>query len=79
MPKLQTINYKTVSPKYALERNYDRVTHGYSKAEHWMLESAIADMHGLDYLLVMEIDGIAIYRKRSEINRFKVDHSSLRA
>lgn len=60
--------YTTVTHKYATERGFSAITSGYRKTEHPMLAQAIADLRGIAHLLVESVDGIQIYRKRTEIN-----------
>jgi hypothetical protein len=70
--------YQTVSPKKAQELGFDRVTDSYTKEEHWMLERAIQDLGDKEYLLVMEIGGISIFRKKSEIDTFERDRETFK-
>ena len=63
--------YETITMKKAAEDGYVAITSPYSKHEHDMLDNTIRDMKGCDYLLVEEVGGIAVYRKKTDLNKIE--------
>ena len=62
---------KPVNTVEAEKRGYAPVTDTYTPQEADLLDRACRDLEGCDYLLVQTSEGTAIYRKRSEVNKFQ--------
>ena len=60
--------YKTKTMKFAEENSYAAITQPYNKNQHEMLDRVIQDMQGCNFILVEEVGGIAVYRKKTELN-----------
>lgn len=67
MKTLKKKQYTLTTKKEAEREGFVPVTTGYSKTEHWMLDNTITDLGNAPYRLVMAIDGIEIWRKRSDV------------
>jgi hypothetical protein len=66
--------YKTVSMTEAENRGYSAITSEFNRDEHDLLDNVIRDMQGCAYLLVQNSMGIAVYRKKSDLNVWQ-DHA----
>ena len=62
---------KPVNIVEAEDRGYAPVTDPYTPQEADLLDRAVRDLEGCDYLLVKTSEGVSIYRKRSEVNKFQ--------
>lgn len=63
--------YETLTVKHAAENDYVAITSPYTRNEHDMLDRVIRDMRGCDYRLVEEVGGIAVYRKKTDLNKIE--------
>jgi hypothetical protein len=61
--------YETITVKRATEDDYAAITSSYTRNEHDMLDNTIRDMRGCDFRLVEEVGGIAVHRKKTDLNR----------
>jgi hypothetical protein len=60
--------YNTVTVKPGERDNYAEITSPYTTSEYAMLDNVIRDMQGCDYQLREVVGGIAVFRKKSELN-----------
>jgi len=63
--------YETITMKRAAEDGYAAITSPYTRNEHEMLDNVIRDMQGCDYRLVEEVGGIAVYRRKTDLNKIE--------
>lgn len=63
--------YETITMRKAAETGYVAITSPYNKNERDMLDNTIRDMQGCDYRLVEEVNGIAVYRRKTDLNKIE--------
>jgi hypothetical protein len=69
--------YNTVTMREAAKLGYQAITSPYNRNELDMLDNVIRDMQGCDYLLVEEVGGTAVYRKKTDLEKIRVEVEEL--